>query len=1450
MPKITKNSIYNLNSQFRSTITDDRYTQNDADNLLVWIKGDSTSALIDRSVNGRTVTEANLVSVTNNEIKDRSYNQSFQSVNLNGTNATFSLPDSNDLSFGDGTHNSSFSFSSWVRLTDLSAIHGIFGKASSTSTREYGLQIATSGNIAFTIYDESSNTTSNFLGETGVIAAGNWYHIVVTFSGIRFSGSSTHECIKVYLDGVLQTGTTSTSGGFTAMENLSSRLYFGFANLPFGDQYLKGDIAEVAVWRKELTASSVKALYHRMGYDAYESGFLNNPVRTIIRDNDNSSGAYPTVHRLNPRGSSGILSNTVFDDTKVVKFGNVIIDDFTIEEPGFFEKPVDSNKWVVSTSAVVVRKEFSPRSDLEMTTGAVVLAGAGSGASGRWLQTKNKVLNATLTFSLLRGPYNNKGALARFKLNLAQGIHGLVSDEFKLQISTDGTNYTDVNLKNIHLGSKNNNIVDETRRSVLPNLTLSSFRKSIFGLSSPPTGEQFRPVLNFKLDPIDFASVTNGFGSSFYIRFVQPRITDATTAVWAIGNVKIVSRDQLVTYPHLGMQDSATLYHLSQSIALPNFISPNRDSAIDNFSSRLTTTGSSIKGITDSGKLPFESQKIKPFNEESTIEYENTAFYGAGTNVNVLPGFSSPLLNKTKFEINLNQGSLETNVGLTTVFPSSGDVSGDGPQLMVYWNKARGTWEKIGKPIGLALNNKPTDDHFSISTLGNLQTYLTSSAVGFGPSLVAIFTSSDGGNSASNGIKLIEPSNQVLSVIGKPIDTFSFPYGAQYHATSSQHIQAKDLGITKPFVLEKTSLEFDIRLEMASNTGVGFGNMQQTYNEKFMHTNNALTPSARGAVTGLRTILPTFFILRQKKDNFTKNVKVNLARGAETAAIDNITTNFEITTPVRHSLVSGSGGGSGIGTIVDTSRDLITYKQPCFMFETDNWNDTNYGLTVSQVRDAGYPGDEHIIIDAGTSDVSGFFGYTGSIKLNSPVKVCSNYPPVTSLVVSGVNGDKQLNQYILKLSKESNDRSRGLSTSRGLVNNFSGFKLGKKFIQPSSNAGVVPILIKGPSLEDMVKSSPYVIFPEDELIFGWQYPIPRDLINGLGSDSYTAGYNKMTLFGNTKLTFYGSQVKNGKEFHEGLNQNLTSNAVHEVIGNEPVVDQFDISERGELTGSFEETHSYSLFNDQFIVGDLLFDSFETNFGNLSVKRLFDIGMKPGTRVNSLPTAGGGAGPGNNTVGLLDLPNASGDYAHINRFKRMYDTERVYSDARIIGDSPRGPFYGGDGGHNTGEPTFTLADRGINRRFGTEVGDYGSMQTYQEAYLVRLGGSPKYYFNRNSYGQFADFIRQGLDGKFTRKLKRVPFGTVTSPAVRVRFVEDDFDEDDLNFRKFSLVKPSDVDNTAYETFQSSNISLFATSSVPFIEGWYWNATPSAAATVIIEFDGPTNRNYSVAAVEVS
>jgi len=118
--------------------------------------------------------------------------------------------------------------------------------------------------------------------------------------------------------------------------------------------------------------------------------------------------------------------------------------------------------------------------------------------------------------------------------------------------------------------------------------------------------------------------------------------------------------------------------------------------------------------------------------------------------------------------------------------------------------------------------------------------------------------------------------------------------------------------------------------------------------------------------------------------------------------------------------------------------------------------------------------------------------------------------------------------------------------------------------------------------------------------------------------------------------------------------------------------------------------------------------------------------------------------------------------------------------------------------------------------------------------------PFNYFNLNHYGYASDFIRQGLDSRFDSNADTIRNRPIVEAAVRARFVEDDYDEENLNFRKFSLVKPSDIDGTAYETFQSSNISLFATSSLPFKEGSFGSTS----------LDVPTNRTYSVVAVEVS
>jgi len=106
------------------------------------------------------------------------------------------------------------------------------------------------------------------------------------------------------------------------------------------------------------------------------------------------------------------------------------------------------------------------------------------------------------------------------------------------------------------------------------------------------------------------------------------------------------------------------------------------------------------------------------------------------------------------------------------------------------------------------------------------------------------------------------------------------------------------------------------------------------------------------------------------------------------------------------------------------------------------------------------------------------------------------------------------------------------------------------------------------------KINPYLLYPEDELIIGWQLP----LINTMGFNTFASmsvsgtydptshewkydatfggtGYfecNRLTIAdqGTVKISLYGSALGNNKPMSdsETLNQLLTSNAIHETIG--------------------------------------------------------------------------------------------------------------------------------------------------------------------------------------------------------------------------------------------------------------------------------------------------------------
>lgn len=103
-----------------------------------------------------------------------------------------------------------------------------------------------------------------------------------------------------------------------------------------------------------------------------------------------------------------------------------------------------------------------------------------------------------------------------------------------------------------------------------------------------------------------------------------------------------------------------------------------------------------------------------------------------------------------------------------------------------------------------------------------------------------------------------------------------------------------------------------------------------------------------------------------------------------------------------------------------------------------------------------------------------------------------------------------------------------------------------------------------PTLDSLDQHAPYILMPDDDIILGWQYPCPEDPTAMPGSTGEASGansqplLNRMALSGSATLHLYGSMIKEGKAYQHGnaLNQHLTSNAVHEIIGNDPVVDQF------------------------------------------------------------------------------------------------------------------------------------------------------------------------------------------------------------------------------------------------------------------------------------------------------
>lgn len=99
--------------------------------------------------------------------------------------------------------------------------------------------------------------------------------------------------------------------------------------------------------------------------------------------------------------------------------------------------------------------------------------------------------------------------------------------------------------------------------------------------------------------------------------------------------------------------------------------------------------------------------------------------------------------------------------------------------------------------------------------------------------------------------------------------------------------------------------------------------------------------------------------------------------------------------------------------------------------------------------------------------------------------------------------------------------------------------------------------------------SPYIVYPQDELSLFFSKC--ASAITGVdGSSNYyrSSSHDVSISQGRIKIHFYGSIVSDEKEYHDTLNENLTSFSVYETIGTTKAEDQFLPFRFIELSGSY------------------------------------------------------------------------------------------------------------------------------------------------------------------------------------------------------------------------------------------------------------------------------------------
>ena len=1188
------------------------------------------------------------------------------------------IPYNTALNFGNASTDSPFSISIWYypidSVSNSNAVYNrggdVRGSAPTIFSKafQYALYQRECGKLEFVLYDvalsasKDSSTdiptydlsatfaTLTVRSSEAVLNPGAWNHITVTYDG-----TSSRDGMKIYVncedrtnraddpanytsslrtisvnDGILAVAQSSyiaflqglystadsdkeNTSQYTAMHVYPTPLMFATNALPItiddvvslsalkmistaGSQLQNAFLFDIAIWSSALSEENVKAVCDAtrncmLKYsDVYggDSGYINLSPKIMKKIKDEKSNNLSVIDRTGDRSDRRVKERLPYNDQHSLVFGKRITDEFKKGEFKFITSNttrrdktfgIPSFGSVPNTSLWLTVDGLIKREQKTGINGDQLYDSALSFQNGGSIATVDKVNNAIMYYDLILGPHNQKSGY----MNLSSPLNA--GSSISISISTDnGSSYTVVKTHTV-LGSD-----DDFFRN---------FYSSTTDILSSST-HKFRRT--FKIDFNDIDSK----GLPYQIKF------STSDKCWGIGKIDIMSSNENVRYPLLINHNSIIGAKIdSEFIATPHTRSD------------LTATARSVSGISDT-YLHFEdtlTQNITPYNDSIQVPFAGNNFFDLGTDNSILPSFSSPLKDKTLFTLVLNS-STETDIGLTNTFGGIDEIGGGGKAYNIVnqfnlghkvnaaWNDETKSWQALTwgfRPLVLATQATQNFSVYNKVAFSSIDTIATASGV-----TPTIHDQLD---------------KNVLSSYAQPVSSFGFPVHSSFSlpgANKGGLIKLSDY-ITKPFALEKIVVEFDARFEFAGSNSESASNAR--IGHRIQYTSSSIGKESERVSDNHAVLIPSFYLL---------NVKENSSTLFSTNMIVDDTNRFEFTGSIENSADYNTEGRDF------TSCELISYGQmTMFMSGASNTKiDLQKALDEGLERDALY---DIRTLNGQTGDgwiTSGIDPVTSSFKIEFPVRNMPKteytsrtyYKDTTGNFFGVFSANKAGGRSTTLLTGSSLDKNQAgiqVNSARGLINNFSAVSDKNKvsYLINDSNENEQPRLIKSSGFlleNDETSISPYILLPKDKLSLNFSYPVPsRGIFAQPGSTDQR--FNKMTLYGTTKVHLYGSCIKEGKEFHENMNQALTTVEISEPIGCESVVDQFNISSKDEYYKTFVDRDPFYIekvgsngFAQMFSIKNVgmaekhLRSNIEPNFYKNAIKR---VGYANGSLVN-------------------------------------------------------------------------------------------------------------------------------------------------------------------------------------------------------------------------------------------